>query len=361
MRQHKEHREVWSVKGVMRVFSLLPIALLLFFTSLIIVMVTAAWFTRRLEALCELFGFSIGILSLLSAIGANIPNYAASIDAIITGHTDVGIGIIVGSGIYNIAIILGLCTLTSRQAAGITLNAQEAQDARSIAWYALAITLGILAVIALLPATATVAKNWQAGPAHYLLLLASLIVLGIFSALIVHVLRRSHPAPTSPLVAHSPTHLSRSPSVRIFRLGAEVVLALVIALMGVVVMVQTGQAVSSDLHLPQVLIGLVVLAVATSLPNTVVAVSLARTDEAAASVEEIFSSNSINVALGIALPLLFWQGIAYDRSILFLDMPLTVLLTLTLLFGIFRRRMGRAFGIALLCIYAAWVIVHIWL
>ena len=70
----------------------LPIALLLFFTSLIIVMVTAAWFTHRLEALCELFGLSIGILSLLSAIGANIPNYAASTDAIITGHTGVGIG-----------------------------------------------------------------------------------------------------------------------------------------------------------------------------------------------------------------------------------------------------------------------------
>src|SRR6266446_775626 len=105
----------------------LPIALLIFFTSLIIVMVTAAWFARRLEALCELFGLSIGILSLLSAIGANIPNYAASMDAIITGHTDVGIGIIVGSDIYNIAIILGLCTLNSRKAPGITLNAQEAR------------------------------------------------------------------------------------------------------------------------------------------------------------------------------------------------------------------------------------------
>src|SRR5437016_6179255 len=172
----------------------LPIALLLFLISLIIVMVTAAWFTRRLEALCELFGLSIGILSLLSAIGANIPNYAASTDAIITGHTGVGIGIIVGSGIYNIAIILGLCTLASHKASGITLNAQEAQDARGIAWYTLAIILGIVAVIALLPATTVIVGTWQASPARLLLLLANVIVLGIFSALIVHILRRSHPA-----------------------------------------------------------------------------------------------------------------------------------------------------------------------
>ncbi|HKF37898.1 MAG TPA: hypothetical protein VKB35_13470, partial [Ktedonobacteraceae bacterium] len=261
------------------ILSLFPIALLLFLISLVIVTATSAWFTRRLEELCELFGLSIGILSLLSAIGANIPNYAASALAIISGHIDVGIGIIVGSSIYNIAIILGLCTLASGEAPGIALNAQESQDARGIAWFALAIMFGSLLVIALLPAAAVIGSSQS----HLLLLLAPLVVLGIFGALIVHILRRSHPAPASPLATHSPTHLSASPPVRVFRVSGEVVLSLVVALMGVVVMVQSGQAVSTALHLPQALTGLVVLAVATSLPNTVVALSLARTDEAAAS------------------------------------------------------------------------------
>ena len=342
---------------MINILSLFPVALLLFLISLVIVMVTSAWFTRRLEALCELFGLSIGILSLLSAIGANIPNYAASAVAIMSGHTDVGIGIIVGSSIYNIAITLGLCTLALRDSSGIALNAQESQDARGIAWYALAIMLSILLVIALLPATAVTVKNRQ----HYLLLAAPVVVLGIFSALIVHILRRSHPAPASSLATHSQTHLSASPPVRVFRVSGEVALSLVVALMGVVVMVQSGQTVATDLHLPQALTGLVVLAVATSLPNTVVAISLARTGEAAASVEEIFSSNSINVALGIALPLLFLQGVLHDRSILYLDMPLTILLTLGMFAGVFRQRMSRTFGVVLLCIYAAWVIVHVWI
>ena len=68
------------------VLTLLPVALLLFVGSLVVVMLTAAWFTRRLEALCEMFGLSIGILSLLSALGANIPNYAASVVAIVEGR-----------------------------------------------------------------------------------------------------------------------------------------------------------------------------------------------------------------------------------------------------------------------------------
>jgi cation:H+ antiporter len=343
----------------LNILSPFPIALLLFLISLVIVMVASAWFTRRLEALCELFGLSIGILSLLSAIGANIPNYAASTLAIISGHIDVGIGIIVGSGIYNIAITFGLCTLALRETSGIALNAQESQDVRGIAWYALAIMLSILLVIALLPSAAV--ENRQAGASHLLLLAALVVVLWIFSALIVHILRRSHPAPASLLATHSLTHLSASPAVRVFRVSGEVVLSLVVALMGVVVMVQSGQTVATDLHLPQALIGLVVLAVATSLPNTVVAISLARTGEAAASVEEIFSSNSINAALGVALPLLFWQGVLHDRSILFLDMPLTILLTLGMFAGVFRRRMSSTFGVVLLCIYAAWVIVHVWI
>jgi cation:H+ antiporter len=339
--------------------SLLPIALLLFLISLIIVTVASAWFTRRLEALCEMFGLSIGILSLLSAIGANIPNYVASIVAIIGGRTDEGIGIIVGSGIYNIAIILGLCTLASRETPGITLNAQESQDVRGIGWYSLTIVLSILAVTALLPFTPVLTGTRQVSQANFLMPIASGIALVVFSALIVHFLRRSHPAPTSPLATHSHAHLSRSPSMRVFRLSGEVVLALALALTGVVMMVQSGQTVSTDLHLPQILIGLVVLAVATSLPNTVVAVSLARTGETAASIEEIFSSNSINSALGIAFPLLLWQGILHDRSILYLDMPLATLLALVMLTGVYRRRMSRTFGIALLFIYVAWVMVHL--
>lgn len=345
----------------LNILSTVPVALLLFLISLVIVMVTSAWFTRRLEALCELFGLSIGILSLLSAIGANIPNYAASADAIIGGHADVGIGIIVGSSIYNIAIILGLCTLALRETPGILLNAQESRDVRGIAWYTLAIMLSILLVIALLPSAAVTVENRRAGASHLLLLAAPVVVLGIFSALIVHILRRSHPAPASSLATHSQTHLSASPPVRVFRASGEVALSLAVALMGVVVMVQSGQTVATDLHLPQALTGLVVLAVATSLPNTIVAVSLARTGEAAASVEEIFSSNSINAALGVALPLLFLQGVLPDRSILYLDMPLTILLTLGMFAGVFRRRMSRTFGVVLLCIYAAWVIVHLWI
>ena len=133
---------------------------------------------------------------------------------------------------------------------------------------------------------------------------------------------------------------------------------MIIALGGVVVMVQSGQALTIDLHIPDVLAGLLVLAVATSLPNTVVAYRLARTDREVACVEEIFSSNSINATLGVVLPLLFWHDMVHDRILLLLDGPLMIALTLGALLCVLRRRVLRATGVVLLLVYAAWVLVH---
>src|SRR5215469_2803481 len=104
--------------------SSLPATLGVFLISLIIVIGASTQFTRKLEGLCEVFQLSIGMLSLLSALGANIPNYVSSALAIASGHDDVGIGIIVGSNIYNIAIILGLCTFFAGRT-GLALEPQE--------------------------------------------------------------------------------------------------------------------------------------------------------------------------------------------------------------------------------------------
>src|SRR5260370_37157700 len=133
------------------VFSFVPVSLGIFLVSLTIVVATSARFTRTLEELCEAFNLSIGVLSLLSAVGANVPNYVSSAIAIVSGHIDVGIGIIVGSNIYNIAIILGLCTLLTPERSCMTLEVRERRDVRVIAYYAVAIALLSFLVISQLP------------------------------------------------------------------------------------------------------------------------------------------------------------------------------------------------------------------
>lgn len=340
------------------IFSSLPVSLGIFLVSLLVVIVTSARFTRKLEELCEALHLSIGLLSLLSALGANIPNYVSSAIAIISGHLDVGIGIIIGSNIFNITIILGLCALLTPERSGITLETREKRDVSVIVWYALTIMSLAFLVVCWLPGGLFMASFHVPGVFHTLLLLASIVTLGVFSTLLIHIFRRTHGSEGTTLHHHE---VKRKAPLSLLRLCGEVVFTLLIALGGVLVMVQSGQTLTGDLHMPSVLAGLLVLAVATSLPNTVVAVSLVRTDEAAACVEEVFSSGSINAALGIVLPLAFWQGMLSDRFLLLLDAPLTLALLLYTLFYVLKGRLSRGTGILLLATYAAWVLARFWI
>ncbi len=339
--------------------SSLPVIFLLFAISLIITMAASAWFTRRLETICAKLALPLSLLSLLGALAANIPNYAASIDAIASGRTIVGLGIIIGSNIYNVAIILSISALAAPHSHGISLEPYVLKDVRTVGGLALAIMLTTLLEIWLLPETRPVIALQVSFMGTILLFACIFLTLGIFVALALHALRRvrhSHYHVSAPLVVRKKQRVTVS--LPLIRLALEALIALAIALGGVVVMVQSGQALTGDLHLPQVLAGLLVLAVATSLPNTVVVFSLARDGRGNACVEEIFSSNSINATLGIALPLLFWHAAFSDRFLLFLDAPLMAVLTLSVLLLVYRKRVGRVTAIVLLLIYAAWVTVQ---
>lgn len=338
--------------------SSLPVALGIFLVSLVIVIATSARFTGKLEELCEALHLSIGILSLLSALGANIPNYVSSAIAIFSGHTDVGIGIIVGSNIYNLTIILGLCALLTPERSGMTLDTREKRDVGTIAWYALTVILLAFVVMCWLPGAPFVTARHTAGIFHLLLLLSSIATLGVFSALLVHIIRCTHGGEGTAVHHHE---VKRKAPLSMLRLSGETLLTLAIALFGVLVMVQSGQTLTADLHMPSVLAGLLVLAVATSLPNTVVAVSLVRTGEAAACVEEVYSSGSINAAFGIVLPLLFWQGLLHDHFLLLLDAPLTLALILYTLLNILKGRLSRGMGVLLLVIYVGWALARFWI
>ncbi|BCL83693.1 sodium:calcium antiporter [Ktedonobacteria bacterium brp13] len=332
-----------------------------FVLSLLLAIGASAWFTRRLEVLSDLWQWSPGLLSLLGALGANIPNYVASIAAIIAGQMVVGMGIIIGSNIYNIAVILGISTFASPGRRGIVLLHTEAQDVSQV---------GVL-TLAMLFTTAVIVGDrfWQGSlptgnppfpVVHIALIGLSLLTLGLFSLLCYHALqRKQHPGHTSQSEREKAT--SYQATMRWFkvRLLGEMTLALALALGSVILMVQTAQSIAARIALSPAILSLLILAVATSLPNTVVAFTLARTGRASASVEEVLSSNSINVALGIALPFVFWSNTQNDGLLALLDGPLMVVLTGITLLCIFRRHISHMTGILLVLVYVGWVILHI--
>lgn len=335
-----------------------------FVISLLVAVAASASFARRLEIISDYLHFSPGLLSLLGALGANIPNYVASLVAAASGQVGIGIGIIIGSNIYNIAVILAIAAFASPGRHGLILSRQESHDARLVGGF----TLAMMFTTAL----AAGFFSWKVSPhlSHQAMLLASiallalnLLTLGLFCFLSAHALQRT---PGSHVLAKKTARhgdKAEGEPLRsrwwVLRVLCEILLTLAIALGGVIVMVQTGEAVASDIHLPAAILSLIVLAVATSLPNTIVAFTLARTDRASASVEELFSSNGVNAALGIALPLLLWSGMQSDYLLVVLDGPLMVVLTCVALLCVLKRRVSRVVGVLLLLIYVGWIVIHL--
>jgi cation:H+ antiporter len=353
----------WVYLSVAGSFPMWMAPALIFGVALAVALRAAAWFTRLLEDLGDHWDLSPGLLSFISALGANVPNYAASLVAFASGQARVGLGIIVGSNLYNLTIILGLVTFAAPGGRGITLALRELRDARRVAWLAAAMGVTTWLSVRLFTSSAP----WPVSLVPNAAPLVSLLTVGLFLGLLFHALQRlphvssqyvaPQPTPTSTADA-SPSSTARlAPSAAPTIVGC--VFALSLTLSGVIIMVQAGQVVGRDVQLPPALLGLVVLAVATSLPNTVVAYQLARTARAATGVEEILNSNGINLALGSALPALLWSDRVADPSLLRADLPFLSVLGLVVVALLHARRIPRLIGTGLLGIYALWVLAHI--
>src|SRR5207247_5766482 len=56
-------------------------------------------------------GFSEALLGIVTALGADAPEIASAVAAVIAGHTDTGVGVVIGSNVFNLAGLLGLSAL----------------------------------------------------------------------------------------------------------------------------------------------------------------------------------------------------------------------------------------------------------
>ena len=79
-------------------------------------------------------------------------------------------------------------------------------------------------------------------------------------------------------------------------------LALLVVVVASVTMERAASALGTRFAIPEIVVGGLVLAAVTSLPNAVAAVYLAARGRAAATLSTALNSNTLNVALGLLLP-----------------------------------------------------------
>jgi cation:H+ antiporter len=143
--------------------------------------------------------------------------------------------------------------------------------------------------------------------------------------------------------------------------GIVVVLLLALCLIvaGSVGAVRAATDLASAWSIPNALVGVLVLAVLTSLPNAWTGVRFGLQGRGSALMSETMNSNSINLVFGLAVPAALGVFTAFSGLAIF-DLAWLIGMTVAALV-LFGRRggAGRGAGVFLIVLYAAFVAVQI--
>ena len=137
--------------------------------------------------------------------------------------------------------------------------------------------------------------------------------------------------------------------------GLRFIAGSIAVVLGSVLLVQNAAHLARAMGVPELIIGLTLVAIGTSLPELITAVSASLSGHGDMAVGNVLGANVLNIAwvLGGA-SLIVPLGI--ERQSFVLDFPFMLLLMLMFLFlALWRRRLGRSAGLAFLAGYVCYL------
>lgn len=262
-----------------------------FIAGAVVSLFASARLVQALERIGARFAFPQVLLGLVVALAADSPELTSALAAELSGRRDIGIGVLFGSNVFNVAALLGLSALVAgRVPLHRRVVALEGLAALGVAGCALALVGGAVGTAP--PAAAALA------------VFVAYVVLSVWPSRV--------PLPgmcrrwLGQAVKEEGEELAQaSPYPAKARTTADlptVTMSLVAVVAASTVMERAASAAGPALHLSQALVGGVVLAAVTSLPNAVAAVELARCGKGPAVLSEAMNSNTLNVVGGLVLP-----------------------------------------------------------
>jgi cation:H+ antiporter len=304
------------------------LAIPLFLASLAAMLFAARQFARRLDRLGTRLGLSEALIGLLTALAADGPEISSALVALAKGSRATSAGVLVGSGTFNIAAIVGVSGLL----AGSVVSSRRT------------LALEGAAGAAIVAVGAAVLIGWLA-PAIGAPLAAAILIPYVIWAL----REGERHAPRRP-----PTDARDDPAHHLVALIAFDVTLIVAGSAG---MVQAALTLGHDWHVSSVVLGTLVLGPLTSLPNAITGIRLGLAGRGDALVGETLNSNSINIAAGLIVPALFVSltvASANDKLQLAWLVGMTVLMLALLARG---RGLRRGAGALLIALYGGYVAV----
>ena len=250
--------------------------LLLFIAGLVALVAGAELLVRGASKLALSFGISPLVVGLtVVAFGTSAPEVAVSVGAVLGGKTDIAIGNVVGSNIFNVLFILGLSAMITPLVVNIQLTRQEVP-----------IMIGVSLLLLVL------ALDGKLG------MFDAALLLGLMLAYTVFLVRQSRAETQAAKDEYAAEVKPSATGAWDSRLPVQ--LALIAVGLGLLVLgsewlVSSAIVFAKALGVSDLVIGLTIVAAGTSMPEVATSITAAIKGERDIAVGNVVGSNTFNI------------------------------------------------------------------
>jgi cation:H+ antiporter len=313
---------------------------LLFIAGLAGLIIGAELLVRGASKLALSFGISPLVVGLtIVAFGTSAPEVAVSVGAVLDGKTDLAMGNVVGSNIFNVLFILGLSAIIAPLVVNIQLIRQEVPIMIGVSLLLLALSL-----------------DQRIGLTDGLLLVAVLV--GYTAFLVIQSRKETAAAKAEYEQEVKPAEAGSWDS------KLPVQLLLIVAGLGFLIvgsdaLVTAAVAFAKAMGVSDLVVGLTIVAAGTSMPEVATSVMAAIKGERDIAVGNVVGSNTFNIlgCLGISSLASGTAGLAIPPAVLNFDLWVMIAVALACLpVFLTGREIARWEGMLFLAYYAAYVV-----
>lgn len=310
----------------------MAIAVILLFAGLLLLYYGADYLVIGSSRLAISFGVRPLIIGMtIVAFATSMPELMVSLLAAIKGSSDIATGNIIGSNIANIGLILGVAALLSPMAVARTTLTRE-------------IPFMIVASVLLFLFALDGVLSFINGLILFLLLLGFL----------AYCLRSAREKRFDPQMSDEITELGGKTRNKVL---LYIIIGIVGLAFGAELMVRSAVTIARAMGISELIIGMSIVALGTSLPELAASVMSACKGEMDISVGNVIGSNIFNIlfVLGVC-PMI--RALPVEPSVLTFQLPIMLLFSGALIPLVYHRlQLSRAKGALLLGAYLLFMVV----
>ncbi len=306
------------------------IAVILLIAGFALLVKGADYFVEGSGAIAKKFKVPVFIIGMtIVAMGTSAPECAVSISASLQGSNGMAISNVIGSNIFNLLVVCGVCALF--QPLVIKKETLKKEFPFSIV---AAVLIGIMGLIGM-----------TVGHVDGIILV---VVFAFFLFWMVRSARKS-------MQSGEDIEAEEIKDLPIWKCLVYIVGGLAAIVVGGQLVVNEAEVIARGFGLSETLIGLTICSIGTSLPELVTSVVAAKKNQAGMALGNVIGSNIFNILLvgGLASAI---SPIAVNMNNI-IDIILLIIISLYIMLLVWKKQLlTRMGGVSMLVIYAAYMV-----